>query len=134
MARPYLLDIDQDGNISDDSFFYKVESLAAQGLTKEQVARALGMHYDTYNEYQKRDRRLADAYLDGKAKGIATVTNALFQKAKAGDNTAMIFFLKNRDPENWEDVQKRHIAGPEGGALQITEVQHTIIDPLGDDD
>lgn len=133
-GRPFVWEVDENEKIVDESIFDKVASCAAQGLTKEQTAHALGIHYDTFNEYQKRDDRLAEAYKVGKSKGIATVTNALFQKAKSGDNTAMIFFLKNRDPENWEDVQKRHIAGHDGGSLQITEIKRTIVDPKEETD
>ena len=65
----------------------------------------------------------SDAIKNGKAKGIAKVTNKLFEKANDGDNTSMIFYLKNRDPDNWEDVQKRRITGEDGGPL---ESKHNI--------
>ena len=107
----------------------KVETLAAQGLTCEQVARSLGIGPTTFFERQKECPELKEAMDDGRAKGIATISNALFQKAKAGDNTAMIFYLKNRDPENWEDVQKRHISGPANGPVEVATVEYTIVDP-----
>lgn len=86
-----------------------VEQLAAQGLTKEQIARTLGVCYNTLNERQKEYPEFLEAIKNGQSKGIAKVSNKLFQKALEGDNTAMIFYLKNRDPDNWEDVQKRTI-------------------------
>jgi len=128
MPRPFIWDVDEDQKIIDTSIFEKVEACAAQGLTKEQTAHALGIHYDTFNEYQKRDDRLKEAYAVGKSKGIATVANALFQKAKGGDNVAMIFYLKNRDPNNWEDVQKRYLAGHDGKEIKVTGVEVTFID------
>ena len=87
----------------------QVEKLAAQGLTKEQIARTLGVCYDTLNERQKEYPEFADAIKNGQSKGLAKITNKLFQKASEGDNTAMIFYLKNRDPNNWEDVHKRKV-------------------------
>ena len=42
----------------------------------------------------------------GKAKGLATVTNSLFQNALDGNVTAQIFYLKNTDPETWSDRQQ----------------------------
>ena len=44
---------------------------------------------------------------DGEAKGIARVTGYLMNSAREGNVTAQIFYLKNRDPENWKD--RRHI-------------------------
>lgn len=87
----------------------KAETLAAQGLTKEQIARSLGISYQTLNEKTKEFAEFSEAIKNGQAKGIATITNALFTKAKSGDTTSMIFYLKNRDPANWEDVQKREM-------------------------
>jgi len=83
--------------------YKKVESLAAQGLTKEQIARCLGIGRSTLFDKQKKDPDFLDAIKRGQAKGIGTITNALFQSAKNGNITAQIFFLKNRDPENWRD-------------------------------
>ena len=102
MGRPKALEVTPET-------LKQVEKLAAQGLTKEQIARTLGVCYDTLNERQKEYPEFADAIKNGQSKGLAKITNKLFQKASEGDNTAMIFYLKNRDPNNWEDVHKRKI-------------------------
>lgn len=81
----------------------KAESLAAQGLTLEQTAHALGISYQTLNEKRKEYDKFSDAIELGKAKGIATVTNALFNKAKDGDVPAMKYYLNNRDNGNWQE-------------------------------
>ena len=81
----------------------KVESLASQGLTLEQIARVLGITYKTLNEKNKQFSELSDAIKSGQAKGIATISNALFNNAKNGNITAQIFYLKNRAPEEWKD-------------------------------
>jgi len=82
----------------------------------------MGISATTFFAYQNEMPELKEAMYNGRAKGIATITNALFQKAKEGDNTAMIFYLKNRDPDNWEDVQKRHLLGKDGGAIQTQAI------------
>ena len=41
----------------------------------------------------------------GKAKGLAQITNALFEQALAGSVGASCFYLKNRDSDNWTDTQ-----------------------------
>lgn len=81
----------------------KAESLAAQGLTLEQTAQTLGISYQTLNEKRKEYDEFSEAIELGKAKGIATVTNALFNKAKDGDVPAMKYYLNNRDNGNWKD-------------------------------
>ena len=81
----------------------KAESLAAQGLTLEQTAHALGISYHTLNEKRKEYDKFSEAIELGKAKGIATVTNALFNKAKDGDVPAMKYYLNNRDNGNWQE-------------------------------
>ena len=84
----------------------KAEKLAAQGLTLEQIALTLGICYQTLNEKRKEFSDFSEAIKRGQAKGIAQVSNKLYGKALEGDNTAMIFYLKNRDAANWQDVQK----------------------------
>ena len=39
----------------------------------------------------------------GRAKAIAQVSSQLFNNAMEGKETSAIFFLKNRDPDNWKD-------------------------------
>ncbi len=102
-----------------DEVCQKAESLAAQGLTMDQIASVLGMGVSTLYEKQAEYPDFLEAIKDGRAKGIATVSNSLFAKATAGDNTAMIFYLKNRDPDNWEEVQKRQMSGPNGDSIKL---------------
>lgn len=71
----------------------KIESFAALGLTREQVAHNLGFTSRTWQRYNT-DGTLEEAYQKGKSKGISVIANALYQKAKQGNTTAQIFFLK----------------------------------------
>ena len=71
----------------------KIESFAALGLTREQVAHNLGFTSRTWQNYNK-DGTLEEAYQKGKSKGISVIANALYKKAREGNTTAMIFFLK----------------------------------------
>ena len=43
---------------------------------------------------------ISDAIKNGRAKGVGTITNALFESAVKGSVPAQIFYLKNRDQEN----------------------------------
>ena len=81
----------------------KAETLASKGLTKEQIARCLGMGLSTLMEKQINYPEFLESLKKGKARGLGTITNALFQSAKNGNTTAQIFYLKNRDPDNWRE-------------------------------
>jgi|TARA_R110000751_G_scaffold137833_2_gene241338 hypothetical protein len=80
-----------------------VEQLAAQGLGPTQIARALGVSWGVIDRNRKRSKEFNDALKNGRAKGLAKVTNSLFKSANGGNVTAQIFYLKNRDESNWRD-------------------------------
>lgn len=81
----------------------KAETLAARGLTVEQIARTMGISETTVYQRQNDYPEFAKAIKDGRAKGIAAISNKLYDKALTGDNTAMIFYLKSRDRDQWGD-------------------------------
>ena len=100
--------------IIDSELCAKAESLAAQGLTMNQIATVLGMGQATLYEKKLQFPEFSESIKRGKDKGIATITSSLFKKAKNGDNTAMIFYLKNQ--AGWQDkieketiIEQRHI-------------------------
>jgi hypothetical protein len=93
----------------------KTEKLAAQGLDKSQIARVLGICYQTLNEKTKEFSEFSEAIEEGKAKGVATITNALFVKAKGGDVNAQKYFLNNRNNENWKDKVVSEVDITSGG-------------------
>jgi cytidylate kinase len=97
-GRPKSLAIDAE-------LLEKVEALAAQGLTMDQIAHCLGIHGSTLYKNKAENTEFSEAIKRGRSKGIATITNALFVKAKNGDTTAQIFYLKNRDSDNWLDTK-----------------------------
>jgi hypothetical protein len=81
----------------------EVEQLAAQGLTQEQIADSLGWHRDTLYAKKRAYSEFSDAIKRGKAKGLKVITNNLFDQSGKGNVAATIFYLKNRDPDNWKD-------------------------------
>ena len=88
----------------------KTERLAAQGLNQVQISACLGVRPETISVKKRAFTQFAQAISIGKAKGIGTVTNALFQSAQNGSVPAQIFYLKNRDPENWKDVSAHSVS------------------------
>lgn len=87
----------------------KVRELASRGLGPTQIARALGVSWHTIDANRKRSQEFDEAIENGKAEGLAEVTNSLFESANSGNVTAQIFYLKNRDTSNWMDrVETNH--------------------------
>ena len=110
----------------DDEFCAKAESLSAQGLTMEQIADCLGIAAGTLYGKQAKHDELHEAIKSGRAKGIATITNALFVSAKGGNLGAQCFYLKNR--AGWAD--KFEHTGADGGAI-LSKLQVEFIGSKG---
>lgn len=72
-----------------------METLAAV-LTAEQVADYFGIGRRTFYSMMERDEEIAARYKRGKAKVIRVIAQGLINKARAGDTTSMIFFLKTQ--------------------------------------
>jgi len=101
----------------------KVESLAANGLTHEQIAAALGISESTLTKRKKENTDFTDAIKRGKAKGIALVTNKLMESIKGGNMTGMIFFLKTQ--AGWKETNVQEHTGANGTALIPSAKQMT---------
>jgi len=99
----------------------RAERLMAQGLTKEQCARALGVSVSTFQLYQAENSEFSEAIKRGEALGIEEVTNALFENATLErDNTAIIFYLKNR--AGWVDKQEHKVETENKVTLDLTRI------------
>jgi hypothetical protein len=58
----------------------------------------------------------------GPAEGIHKVSNALFEKATQGNVTAMIYYLKVRDRDNWGENQPEPLRGIPPMKIVLLEV------------
>ena len=105
----------------------QVESLAANGLTQEQIASALGISERTLRSRKGEIADFADAIKRGKAKGIALVTNKLMESIKGGNMTGMIFFLKTQ--AGWKETNVQEHTGANGTDLpKNNEITITVVD------
>ena len=99
----------------------RTERAMAQGLTKEQCAAALGISRSKFFEIQEQNVDFLDAIKRGEAMGIEEVTNALFENATLErDNTAIIFYLKNR--AGWVDKTETKIHEERTVTLDLTRI------------
>lgn len=102
----------------------KVESMAARGLTDKQIILCLGIGHDLFYKRKREMPEFSEALKKGKSKGLLEVTSAQFRSATSGNVTAQIFYLKNRDPENWRD---RHEISGLGGGGPIKLVEFSVV-------
>jgi hypothetical protein len=91
----------------DDALLDRVKALAARGLNRKQISQSLGISETLRCALMNNEPRFKTALEEGESLGIAQVTSYLMNSARGGNVTAQIFYLKNRDPDNWKD--RRHI-------------------------
>ena len=88
-----------------EEFLAKVEHLAARGLSQQQVCHALGFSETWWYDAKQKNSDISESFKRGQAKGLAEVSNAIYEQAMSGSTGAACFFLKNRDPDRWSDVK-----------------------------
>ena len=96
----------------------EVETLAAL-LNQDQIADYLGVSRTTFKAICARDPDIACRYKRGKAKAIAHVANGLLQKARGGDTTSMIFYLKTQ--AGWRETDRLEHTGAEGAPIAVAD-------------
>lgn len=94
-----------------------VEGWARDGLTDDQIAHNIGIRRSTLYEWKNKHSDFADAIKRSKEVADYEVESALFKKAKMGDTTAQIFWLKNRKPDKWRDKTDT-VLTPSNGVLE----------------
>ena len=83
----------------------RVEKLATRGLSQKQVCDALGFSETWWHAKKQEKTELDECYKRGAARGLAEVSNAIYEQVLNGSTGAACFFLKNRDPDRWSDVK-----------------------------
>jgi len=73
----------------------QVEALAAY-LSQDQIADYFGTTRTTFAAMIERDAEISVRYKKGKAKAIGAVAHGLLQRARNGDTTSAIFYLKTQ--------------------------------------
>lgn len=114
----------------------QAKKLALLGATDAQAADFFGVTEQTLNNWKKKHPEFFESLKAGKAEVDSKVVRSLFERAMGythpeekifnhngeamrvettkhypPDTTAMIFWLKNRDPENWRDKVTTEVIG-----------------------
>ena len=90
-----------------------LQGWARDGLTDEQIAHNVGINVATLYTWKNKYSEINDTLKQTKEIVDRQVENALHKKAKGGDVTAMIFWLKNRRSKEWRDRFQQDIFTPE---------------------
>ena len=74
-----------------------------QGLTDEQIADKIGIAHRTFERWKAEHGQIRQAIKGGKEVANFVIENELYKKAKSGNVTAMIFYLKNNYRNKYTD-------------------------------
>ena len=75
-------------------------------LSNDQIAECLDMSRSSFYKYMQKNADFRDSLERGRSKAVMEISNALYESARAGNVKAQIYFLRCRDPQNW-NVSKR---------------------------
>ena len=105
-----------------EEFLEKVEHLAARGLSQQQVCDALGFSETWWYDAKQKNSDISESFKRGVARGLAEVSNAIYEQALNGSTGAACFFLKNRDPDRWSDVKSVNAVQINVGKMTDTQL------------
>ena len=123
----YSLSVGRPAWIPTDTVCQEAREMASNGLTVAQIADCLGISESTLYGKQNEYTEFMQAIKKGRAEGLHKVSNALFEKATQGNVTAMIYYLKVRDRDNWGENQPEPLREIPPMQIVLTEVSPASI-------
>ena len=100
----------------------QIELHASRGLSQLQICHALGISETWWYDAKLKSAEISESFKRGKAKGLAEVSNAIYEQALNGSTGAACFFLKNRDPDRWSDVKSVNAVKINVGKMTDTQL------------
>ena len=82
-----------------------VRACATFGATAPEIANYIGTSIASFDRWTMKHEELREALKRGREGSDDRVVDSLYKNALAGNVTAQIFWLKNRRPAEWRDVQ-----------------------------
>ncbi|RLC33520.1 hypothetical protein DRH14_04740 [Candidatus Shapirobacteria bacterium] len=82
------------------------------------IARSFGVTRTTVQRRVDESPKLTDALASARETMIDEAESQLYKNAKAGDNTAIIFFLKTQGKKRGY-VERQEVTGAEGGPVKV---------------
>lgn len=87
----------------------KLLSLLRNGERRGAACAGSGVDYKRFRDQLRTDPDFAQAVVEAEAEANERVEDALFNTALAGNTTAQMFWLSNRDPERWTDRRRQDV-------------------------
>lgn len=137
--------------IYEAKFCEQARKLVALGATEKQTADFFGVALSTFYRWRIEHEDFAKAVAYGRRERDNQVERSLFERAVGyshaeekvfcqqgeifthtvtkhypPDTGAMIFWLKNRRPEEWKDRREHEVTGPEGAAIAVKKIDNRM--------
>ncbi len=100
----------------------QIEFHASRGLSQQQICHALGFSETWWYDAKQKNSEISESFKRGQAKGLADVSNAIYEQAISGSTGAACFYLKNRDPDRWSDVKSVNAVQINVGKMTDTQL------------
>lgn len=135
-------------------FVAQAAKLAKLGATDIEIADFFGINKATLNRWKAEFPQFCASIKTAKKEADARVERSLFERACGyeheevhvsnyqgaitltplrkvypPDTAAAAFWLKNRAPDRWRELKAVELTGANGGPVQVSRVQRTIVDP-----
>jgi hypothetical protein len=102
----------------------EVAEYSSAGMTDMEIADAFGVSVVTLWRWQGKYPEFRSALKEHKEIADNRVVKTLYEKALSGDTTAMIFWLKNRNSQQWRDRTQHELSGQ----VAVEYVAKSILD------
>ncbi len=81
-------------------------SSLARGMRRGEAAAAADINTATVNAYRKKDPAFQAAEVEAETQASEVIESALWELARGGHLTAIMFWLQNRAPTRWQDMRR----------------------------
>ena len=115
--------------IPTEETYAEIERMAALGLNEQDIAHNLDLDPATLSRKKEEFNQLDQSITRGRAKGVVKVTGHLMEQIEGGNHQAAAFYLKNRRPQEWNDIQS--VAAIQVNLGKLTDTQ--LLDEIRQD-
>ena len=106
----------------------RIEQLAAQGLSKEEIILCLDINESTYYRNQQNNPEMQVAYMRGRARGVEKATKALLEYniGEVKDIKAIQYYLGQRADNFKDKIEVRHTGDKDNPVQVETKVTNSL--------